>query len=128
MNQLPSFLLLQVTKVMDFGCFVELEGVRGKVREGLVHVGQVCTLCCLHVMGEGGAWTTHIQHRLPNQRHRQQIQQGMLRDPKAAVRRGQAVKVKVISITGTKLSLSMKEVDQRSGRCLRARLRVCVLT
>lgn len=39
----------------------------------------------------------------------------MLRDPKGAVRRGQAVKVKVISITGTKLSLSMKEVDQHSG-------------
>lgn len=44
-----------------------------------------------------------------------QIQAGMLRDPKGAVRRGQGVKVKVISITGTKLSLSMKEVDQRSG-------------
>lgn len=45
----------------------------------------------------------------------QQIQQGMLRDPKAAVRRAQSVRVKVISITGTKLSLSMKEVDQRTG-------------
>jgi len=42
----------------------------------------------------------------------------MLRDPKAAVGRGQRVKVKVISITGSKLSLSMKEVEQKTGRPL----------
>lgn len=76
----------KVTKVMDFGCFVELENVIGKQREGLVHVSQ--------------------------------IQQGMLRDPKAAVSRGQRVKVKIISITGSKVSLSMKEVDQATGEDL----------
>ncbi|GAB5035236.1 atp-dependent helicase, partial [Nannochloropsis oceanica] len=42
----------------------------------------------------------------------------MLRDPKAAVGRGQRVKVKVISITGSKLSLSMKEVEQKTGEDL----------
>ena len=47
--------------------------------------------------------------------HIGQIQQGMVRDPKQVVKRGQHVKVKVISMTGTKLSLSMKEVDQNTG-------------
>ncbi len=40
--------------MMDFGCFVELDGVRGKVREGLVHVGQVRFVrlpACLPVWG-----------------------------------------------------------------------------
>lgn len=71
----------KVANVLDFGCFVELDGFRGK--EGLVHVAQ--------------------------------IQQGMVRDVKQVVRRGQRVKVKVISIAGSKISLSMKEVDQNTG-------------
>jgi ATP-dependent RNA helicase DHX8/PRP22 len=50
--------------------------------------------------------------------HVSQIQNGMLRDPKAAVARGQRVKVKIISITGSKISLSMKEVDQSTGQDL----------
>eukprot|EP01033_Poteriospumella_lacustris_P004330 gene4330-3094_t len=74
----------KVTNVLDFGCFVELDGFRNK--EGLVHVAQ--------------------------------LQQGMVRDVKQAVKRGQRVKVKVISITGTKMALSMKEVDQSSGQDL----------
>lgn len=37
-----------MTKVIDFGCFVELDGVRGKVREGLVHVGQVRLYRCVY--------------------------------------------------------------------------------
>eukprot|EP01039_Chlorochromonas_danica_P009929 gene9929-10979_t len=74
----------KITNVLDFGCFVELEGFQRK--EGLVHVAQV--------------------------------QQGQVRDLKAVVRRGQAVKVKVISITGSKMALSMKEVDQKTGQDL----------
>ncbi|CAN0542892.1 unnamed protein product, partial [Laminaria digitata] len=58
-----------VSKVMDFGCFVELRGfpqlANGKRQEGLVHVSQ--------------------------------IQNGMLRDPSKAVKRGQPCKVKIIS-------------------------------
>lgn len=58
-----------VSKVMDFGCFVELEGfpqlANGKRQEGLVHVSQ--------------------------------IQNGMLRDPSIAVKRGLPCKVKIIS-------------------------------
>ncbi len=74
----------KVTNILDFGCFVELEGFNRK--EGLVHVAQV--------------------------------QQGMVRDLKTVVKRGQRVKVKVISITGTKMALSMKEVDQSTGKDL----------
>jgi ATP-dependent RNA helicase DHX8/PRP22 len=72
----------KVTNILDFGCFVELEGFRGK-QEGLVHVAQ--------------------------------IQNGMVKDVKSIIKRGQRVKVKVISITGTKMALSMKEVDQQTG-------------
>lgn len=50
--------------------------------------------------------------------HIAQIQQGLVRDPRQAVKRGQKVKVKVISIAGSKMSLSMKEVDQTTGEDL----------
>jgi len=74
-----------VTNILDFGCFVELEGMRGR-KEGLVHIAQV--------------------------------QQGMVRDLKQVLKRGQCVKVKVISIAGSKMALSMKEVDQQTGEDL----------
>ena len=75
----------KISNIMDFGCFVELEGVGGR-REGLVHIAQV--------------------------------QQGMIRDLKSVVKRGEKVKVKVISMAGSKIALSMKEVDQNSGEDL----------
>lgn len=71
----------KISNILDFGCFVELEGPSRK--EGLVHIAQV--------------------------------QQGMVRDLKQVVKRGQRVKVKIISMTGTKIALSMKEVDQHTG-------------
>jgi ATP-dependent RNA helicase DHX8/PRP22 len=74
----------KVNNIMDFGCFVELDGFVKK--EGLVHVAQ--------------------------------IQQGQVRDVKAVVKKGQRVKVKVISIAGSKMALSMKEVDQTTGEDL----------
>ncbi|MCJ1358187.1 MAG: DEAH-box ATP-dependent RNA helicase prp22 [Icmadophila ericetorum] len=73
-----------VTGVKDFGAFVNLQGVRGKV-DGLVHVSAI---------QEG----TRVNH------------------PSDLVSRGQSVKVKVMSIEGTRIGLSMKEVDQASGR------------
>ena len=39
----------------------------------------------------------------------------MVKDAKQVVKRGQRVKVKVISMAGTKIGLSMKEVDQETG-------------
>jgi hypothetical protein len=50
--------------------------------------------------------------------HIAQIQQGMVRDAKQVVKRGQKVKVKIISMVGTKMALSMKEVDQTTGEDL----------
>jgi ATP-dependent RNA helicase DHX8/PRP22 len=76
----------KVTGVKDFGAFVNLLGVKGKV-DGLVHVTQMLE----------GARVNH---------------------PSDIVSRWQEVKVKVIKMDGGRLSLSMKEVDQRTGRDL----------
>lgn len=76
----------RVTGVKDFGAFVNLLGVKGKV-DGLVHVS---------AMQEGA----RVNH------------------PSDLVSRGQPVKVKVSSIQGTRIGLSMKEVDQVTGRDL----------
>lgn len=73
----------RVTGVKDFGAFVNLQGVKGKV-DGLVHVS---------AMQEG----VRVNH------------------PSDLVSRGQPVKVKVISIQGSRIGLSMKEVDQVTG-------------
>ncbi|XP_012454952.1 probable pre-mRNA-splicing factor ATP-dependent RNA helicase DEAH5 [Gossypium raimondii] len=74
----------RVSRVMDSGCFVQLNELRGK--EGLVHVSQMAS------------------RRIPN--------------AKDVVKRDQEVYVKVISISGQKLSLSMRDVDQNTGRDL----------
>ncbi|KAL1868601.1 DEAH-box ATP-dependent RNA helicase prp22 [Paecilomyces lecythidis] len=76
----------RVTGVKDFGAFVNLLGVKGKV-DGLVHVS---------AMQEG----VRVNH------------------PSDLVSRGQPVKVKVVSIQGSRIGLSMKEVDQVTGRDL----------
>lgn len=75
-----------VTGVKDFGAFVNLKGVKGKI-DGLVHVS---------AMQEG----TRINH------------------PSDLVARNQSVKVKIISVQGSRIGLSMKEVDQVTGRDL----------
>ncbi len=76
----------RITGVKDFGAFVNLQGVKGKV-DGLVHVSAM----------QDGARVNH---------------------PSDLVSRNQPVKVKVVSIQGTRIGLSMKEVDQTSGRDL----------
>ena len=75
-----------VTGVKDFGAFVNIQGIKGKV-DGLVHVS---------AMQEG----VRVNH------------------PSDLVSRGQPVKVKVMSIEGKRIGLSMKEVDQSTGRDL----------
>ncbi|KAF5847303.1 hypothetical protein GGP41_000015 [Bipolaris sorokiniana] len=75
----------KVTGVKDFGCFVNLQGVKGKV-DGLVHVTQ--------------------------------MMEGRVNHPSDLVSRWQEVKVKVIKMENGRISLSMKEVDQRTGRDL----------
>ncbi|MCJ1402527.1 DEAH-box ATP-dependent RNA helicase prp22 [Xylographa trunciseda] len=76
----------RVTGVKDFGAFVNIQGVRGKV-DGLVHIS---------AMQEG----TRVNH------------------PSDLVSRNQPVKVKIMTIEGTRIGLSMKEVDQETGRDL----------
>lgn len=75
----------RVTRVMDMGCFVQLDGFRGVV-EGLVHVSKMANM------------------RIGNARD--------------VVKRDQEVYVKVISVSGSKLSLSMQDVDQNTGEDL----------
>jgi ATP-dependent RNA helicase DHX8/PRP22 len=76
----------RITGIKDFGAFVNLQGVRGKV-DGLVHVSAM----------QAGARVNH---------------------PSDLVSRGQPVKVKIVSIQGSRIGLSMKEVDQETGRDL----------
>ncbi|KAJ9186248.1 hypothetical protein P3X46_001849 [Hevea brasiliensis] len=74
----------RVSRVMDSGCFVQLNDFRSK--EGLVHVSQIAN------------------RRVGN--------------AKDVVKRDLEVYVKVISISGQKLSLSMRDVDQNTGKDL----------
>lgn len=81
-----------VTGVKDFGAFVNIHGVKGKV-DGLVHVS---------ALTDG----QRVNH------------------PSDFVSQGQPVKVKVVKIEGTRIGLSMKDVDQETGRDLAPELRI----
>ncbi|KIY50796.1 ATP-dependent RNA helicase DHX8 [Fistulina hepatica ATCC 64428] len=82
----------KVTGIRDFGAFVTLEGVSGRV-EGMVHVSN--------------------------------IQAGMrINSPSDLLSRGQSVKVKVMSVAGNRIGLSMKDVDQTTGADLTPHLRI----
>ncbi|KAL2070431.1 hypothetical protein VTL71DRAFT_13457 [Oculimacula yallundae] len=81
-----------VTGVKDFGAFVNIHGVKGKV-DGLVHVSAL-------VEGQ------RVNH------------------PSDLVTRGQPVKVKIIKIEGSRIGLSMKDVDQETGRDLAPQARI----
>ncbi|KIK07287.1 hypothetical protein K443DRAFT_673549 [Laccaria amethystina LaAM-08-1] len=82
----------KVTGLKDFGAFVTLEGVMGRV-EGMVHVSSIQT----------GARANSASDLLS---------------------RGQQVKIKVMSVAGNRIGLSMKDVDQVSGRDLTPHLRI----
>jgi len=81
-----------VTGVKDFGAFVNIHGIRGKV-DGLVHVSAL-------VEGQ------RVNH------------------PSDLVSRGQPVKIKIAKIEGTRIGLSMKDVDQETGRDLAPQARI----
>lgn len=81
-----------VTGIKDFGAFVNLHGVRGKV-DGLVHVSAL-------VEGQ------RVNH------------------PSDLVSKGQPVKVKVVKMEGSRIGLSMKEVDQETGQDLKPHARI----
>ncbi|XP_024366678.1 probable pre-mRNA-splicing factor ATP-dependent RNA helicase DEAH5 [Physcomitrium patens] len=75
----------RVSRIMDYGCFVQLLGVKDR-KEGLVHVYNIAS------------------RRVVN--------------AKDAVERDQEVWVKVLSISDKKISLSMRDVDQKTGEDL----------
>ncbi|QRV94893.1 ATP-dependent RNA helicase DHX8 [Ceratobasidium sp. AG-Ba] len=81
-----------VQGVKDFGAFVQLDGVMGRV-QGMVHVS---------MMAPGG---------------------GRVNSAADLLTRNQRVKVKVMSV-GSRISLSMKDVDQRTGQDLTPHLRI----
>ncbi|XP_042908031.2 ATP-dependent RNA helicase DHX8 isoform X3 [Parasteatoda tepidariorum] len=82
----------KITNIMQFGCFVQLEGLR-KRWEGLVHISQL-------------------------------RREGRVTSVGDVVQKGQRVKVKVLSFTGQKTSLSMKDVDQDSGKDLNPKVSI----
>ncbi|KAJ2918386.1 hypothetical protein MD484_g1997, partial [Candolleomyces efflorescens] len=82
----------RVSGIKDFGAFVTLEGVAGRV-EGMVHVSNI----------QSGARANSAQDLLS---------------------KGQSVKVKVMSAAGQRIGLSMKDVDQTTGRDLTPHLRI----
>ncbi|KZO96346.1 hypothetical protein CALVIDRAFT_113679 [Calocera viscosa TUFC12733] len=82
----------RVSGMKDFGAFVTLEGIAGRV-EGLVHVSAI-------------------------------QQGGRVNAPSDLLSRGQPVKVKVMSVAGSRVSLSMKDVDQATGQDLTPHLRI----
>ncbi|KAF4123003.1 ATP-dependent RNA helicase DHX8/PRP22 [Geosmithia morbida] len=81
-----------VTGVKDFGAFVNLHHVRGKV-DGLVHVSRMAT-------GQ------RVDH------------------PSDILTKGQKVWVKVTSVEGSRVGLSMKDVDQETGTDLEPQARL----
>ncbi|KAI8953708.1 P-loop containing nucleoside triphosphate hydrolase protein [Xylaria longipes] len=81
-----------VTGIKDFGAFVNLLGVRGKV-DGMVHISNL-------VQGQ------RVNH------------------PSDLLSRGQNIKVKVIKIEGSRIGLSMKDVDQETGMDLAPAARI----
>ncbi|CAJ2513674.1 Uu.00g017930.m01.CDS01 [Anthostomella pinea] len=81
-----------VTGIKDFGAFVNLHGVRGKV-DGMVHISNL-------VQGQ------RVNH------------------PSDLLSQGQQVKIKVTKIEGTRIGLSMKDVDQETGADLAPQARI----
>lgn len=86
----------EVQNIKDFGAFVSLRGYAQS--EAAQHGGR---------SGHEGLL------------HASQITRGKVFDLKDHLKRGQRVKVKIISIVGTKISVSMKDVDQTTGADLK---------
>lgn len=98
----------KISGLKDFGAFVTLEGVGGRV-EGL------------------SSWpiSPKILNILTGMVHVSNIQSGARANSASdLLSRGQPVKVKVVSIAGSRVGLSMKDVDQASGRDLTPHLRI----
>lgn len=87
-----------ITNVRDFGAFASLEGVRGRI-EGESSDDK------REVPSDTYAGLIHVSN-LTGQR---------VSSASDVIKRSENVKVKVMSIAGTKIGLSLKDVDQRTG-------------
>ena len=84
-----------VQNIRDFGAFVSLEGIQGRVE------------------GEHGrAWPFANPSGMV---HVSSITGTRIQSPSEIVKRWDKVKVKVMSVAGNKIGLSMRDVDQRTG-------------
>lgn len=89
----------KVTSIMQFGCFVQLEGLR--------FVGRTS----INVPASFRPSNEHLLHRKRWEGlvHISELRrEGRVANVADVVRKGQRVKVKVLSFTGSKTSLSMK--------------------
>jgi predicted RNA-binding protein with RPS1 domain len=89
----------EVKNIKDFGAFVEMRGYTGAAATA------------------GGA--APARGGVEGLLHMSQIMKGRVADIASHLKRNQKVKVKIISIVGTKLSVSMKDVDQSTGADLK---------
>jgi len=73
-----------------------------------------------------GAFVTldGVRGKVEGMVHISMLQNTRVNDVSEVVKRNDAVKVKVMSVTSTKVSLSMKDVDQRTGKDLSPHLRI----
>ena len=86
-----------VTNVRDFGAFVGLEGIRGRVE---------------------GEFTCRIPEMLllmSGLIHVSNLTGSRVNSATEVIKRNERVKVKVMSIAGSKIGLSLKDVDQKTG-------------
>ena len=99
----------RVSGLKEFGAFVQLEGIQGRVEGTYLY--------------SDSPWIyTHYDSGMV---HVSNIQQGVRANSATdLLSRGQNVKVKVMSVAGTRVGLSMKDVDQISGRDLTPHLRI----
>jgi len=99
----------RVSSLKEFGAFVTLEGVKGRV-DGKYYLPFEWWRSSKLLLG-----LVHVSA----------IQQGARVNSAAdLLQRGQEVKVKVMSVAATRVSLSMKDVDQVTGRDLTPHLRI----
>ena len=88
-----------VTNVRDFGAFASIEGIRGRVEGELDAPSHPCQVTA------DKAGLIHVSN-LTGQR---------VNSATDVIKRNERVQVKVMSIAGTKIGLSVKDVDQRTG-------------
>ena len=97
-----------VSSIMQFGCFVQMSGLK-KQWEGLVHISNVLILplsCNVY---------SFFYNLKFNLKLRKEGRVSLVSD---VVTRHQKLKVKCIHFTGTKVGLSIKDVDQKTGEDL----------